>query len=67
MDKCRFESCLGYMANWETGKGSFGLKIVYDDGDVEKAWYTTRSERDKVYKNTKNNNAVKSVDKIKRK
>lgn len=54
------------MANWETGKGDFGLKIVYKDGDVEKAWFTTRSKRDKVYRTEKASADVKSVDRIKR-
>lgn len=67
MDKCWFESSRGYMANWETGKGNFGLKIVYKDGDVERAWFTTGSLRDKTYRSTKNSPDVKSVDKIKRK
>jgi hypothetical protein len=54
------------MANWETGKGDFGLKIAYKDGDVERAWFTSRSDRDKTFKRMKTEENVKSIDKIKR-
>lgn len=54
------------MANWETGTGKFGLKIQYTDGDVEKSWHTSSSERDRVLKQMNNASNVKHIDKIKR-
>lgn len=54
------------MANWETGKGNFGLKIVDINGDIEKAWFTTSSARDKTYKQMRKEAHVKTIDKIKR-
>ena len=58
------------MANWVTGKGTFGLKIVHADGDIEHAWFTNGRERDKVYTNMNNDKAgfgIKSIDKVKKK
>lgn len=62
----RFEPYRGYMAKvYTTGKGKFGLKIVHTDGDTEYAYYTTPSERDKVYRNMQS--VATSVDKLAKK
>lgn len=55
------------MGEWQTGKGKYGLKILHKDGSVERAWYTTESMRDKVYKNMKTEPNIKTINKIKRK
>lgn len=49
---------------YSTGSGKYGLKIVHHDGDIEFAYSTTASDRDKVYNRMKP--LVKSIDKLRK-
>lgn len=50
----------------DSGKGNFGVHIVFDDGDTENAWRKTEAERDRLYNHSKNAPFIKRITKIKR-
>lgn len=54
------------MASWITGSGKFGVKIQFNDGDVEHAYRTNKRDRDKLYSEMKKQSNVKHVDRINR-
>ena len=54
------------MAKLTTGNGKFGVKVRYDDGDIEFAYRTSKSDRDKLYNTMKDQPGIKSIDKVNR-